>query len=124
MAKILLIEDDKFLQKVYTQQLQSQSGWTVVIADDGEIGLALAASELPNIILLDLIIPKKDGFTVLQELKANPQLANIPVIITSGLGQEADIKKGMDLGAVDYMSKSDSTMDIIVEKVQKNLPQQ
>jgi len=99
-AKILFIDDDNFLRKVYKSELTEQ-GYEVFLAADGEEGFKMAEEEDPDLIILDMIMPKKNGFEVLTELQDNPKTKNIPVVILSNLGQEDDVKKGLDLGAVD-----------------------
>ena len=118
--KILFIDDDNFLRKVYQAEL-SDHGYEVILAADGEEGLEKAALEDPDLILLDMIMPKKNGFEVLTELQRNPKTRNIPVIILSNLGQEDDKKKGIDLGAVDYLKKDSITLDILVDRVNQYL---
>jgi len=77
--------------------------------------------ERPDLILLDLILPKKNGFEVLQEIKANPALADIPVVILSNLGQESDIKRGMELGAADFLVKMEYSIDAVANKIREYL---
>ncbi len=118
--KILIVEDDKFLRDLITRKLQRE-GFNVVEAVDGEHGLKKIKEEKPDLILLDLILPGIDGFTVLAETKKDPGLALIPVIILSNLGQRDDIEKGLKLGAVDYLIKAHFTPGEIIEKVKKVL---
>jgi len=115
-AKILFVDDDNFLRKVYKSELGEQ-GYEVILAADGEEGLEKAQISDPDLIILDMIMPQKNGFEVLTELQSNPATSNIPVIILSNLGQEDDIKKGLDLGAVDYLVKDNITLAVIVDKV-------
>ncbi|MCH7828791.1 response regulator [Patescibacteria group bacterium] len=122
MAKILIIEDDRFLKELITQKVR-QAGYEVVGAMDGEEGLTLAGEELPNLILLDLILPTMDGFEVLRKLKEQEATKNIPVIILSNLGQKEDIDKGMQLGAIDYMVKAHFTPGEITEKIKSIVKQ-
>ena len=116
MSKILVAEDDKFLVKVYEAKL-TKAGFEAKIAQDGEEALEILKTFTPEIILLDLMMPKKDGFQVLAELKADPKLKGIPVIVTSNLSQPEDKKKAMDLGAKDYIVKSDTPIQDIIEKL-------
>lgn len=115
-AKILFVDDDNFLRKVYQSEL-SEQGYEVILAADGEEGLEKAQINDPDLIILDMIMPQKSGFEVLTELQSNPATKDIPVIILSNLGQDDDIKKGLDLGAVDYLVKDNITLSTIVEKV-------
>lgn len=116
MAKILLVEDDRFLIKaVYTKF--AQKGFEVVLANDGDEAISKAKMEKPELVLLDMVLPKKSGFEVLRELKSNPETSAIPVFILSNLAQDQDIQEGKALGAVDYIIKSNTSLSEIVEKV-------
>lgn len=120
MTKILVAEDDAALLKVYQAKL-SKVGFEVKVARDGdEVGLVLQ-DFTPDIILLDLVMPKKDGFDVLKELKESPKLKKIPVIVTTNLGQPEDKQKATALGAVDYLVKSDTPIQGIVDRVRQYL---
>lgn len=114
--KIVLVEDDEILAKVVYEEL-SEAGFDVFQAFDGEEGLELARSKNPDLLLLDLILPKKNGFDALEELKKSPVTHGIPVIILTMLGRDDDIKKGLRLGANDYIVKSQHAIGEIVEKV-------
>ena len=116
MSKILLVEDDRFLIKaVYTKL--TQKGFEVVLANDGDEAISKAKTEKPEIVLLDMVLPKKSGFEVLRELKGNPETASIPVFILSNLAQDQDIQEGKALGAEDYIVKSNTSLSAIVDKV-------
>lgn len=117
MKKILVIEDDKFLRELITQKLLKE-GYDVVEAVDGEKGVACLKKEKPDLVLLDLILPGIDGFEVLAKMKADPLMSKIPVIILSNLGQKDDIKKGLEMGANDYLIKAHFTPGEIIEKIQ------
>lgn len=114
--KIALIEDDEILSKVLCADL-TDAGFNVSQAFDGEEGLKLVKEKKPDLVLLDLILPKKHGFEVLEELKKSPDTNNIPVIILTLLGEDKDIKKGLQLGADDYFVKSSHAVAEIVEKI-------
>lgn len=114
--KIVLIEDDEVLAKVLYEELY-EAEFDVLQAFDGEEGLRMARSQKPDLVLLDLILPKKNGFDVLEELKKSPVTHNIPVIILTMLGRDDDIKKGLRLGANDYIVKSQHAVAEITEKV-------
>lgn len=120
MAKILVAEDDKFLSNAYRVKLD-KSGFDVVIARDGQEALDLMEKESPDILLLDLIMPNKDGFEVLQEMNDSGKIDEIPVIITSNLGQKEDIDKGKSLGVKDYIVKSDFSISDLVDKINSYL---
>lgn len=115
--KILLAEDDKFISKAYQDGLR-RAGHEVVAAFDGVEALQkLKEGFVPEIILLDLIMPEKNGFETLEELKQNNDLKNIPVIILSNLGQDTDIQRGRELGASDYLIKSNFSISEVIEKI-------
>jgi len=118
--KILLIEDDKFLLKLYSDKL-NREGFEVSMAITGEEGLGKVAAEKPDLVLLDIILPQKNGFDILSEIKLNPATKNIPVIILTNLGQDSDIKTGFELGAVDYLVKTDFSITKLPEIVRKYL---
>jgi len=116
--KIVLIEDDNILAKVIYEELE-EAGFEVDLAYDGQEGLKLVRSKKPDLVLLDLILPQKHGFDVLEELKESPATSDIPVILLTMLGRDDDIKKGLKLGANDYIVKSQHAIAEIVEKVEK-----
>lgn len=116
MKKILVVEDDKYLMNAYRVKL-TKSGFEVKMAMDGEEALAAIPSFLPDLVILDIVMPKKDGFAVLEEMKQHSEWKRIPVIITSNLGQKEDIDKGMQLGAKDFIVKSDIPIDDVVNKI-------
>ena len=118
--KILLAEDDKFLSTAMGDKL-AREGFAVLRASNGIDAVALAKAERPDLVLLDIIMPQKTGFEVLSELRLNPATRNIPVIVLSNLGQEADIKKARDLVAIDYLVKSDVEMKVVVAKIKEEL---
>ncbi len=120
MSKILLIEDDKFLRELIIQKL-GKEGYEVAEAPEGEGGLLKMKEERPDLVLLDLILPGIDGFEVLSRMKKDSDLASIPVIILSNLGQRDDVQKGIDLGAEDYLIKAHFTPGEIVEKIKITL---
>src|SRR5438552_16813691 len=103
--KVLVAEDDRFLRRAAEATLR-RHGFNVMTACDGEEALRLARQEFTDIILLDLIMPKLQGFDVLRELKQDPTTSSIPVIILSNLGQEQDSKVATEMGAVDYWVKA------------------
>ncbi|MDO8452414.1 MAG: response regulator [bacterium] len=115
MPKILLIEDDLPLLRMY-QVAFKNSGHVFITATDGQEGLDKIRKEKPDLVLLDLVLPKKHGFEVLKEAKDDPATAKIPVICLSVLHQQEDIDKCMALGAVDYFVKSDMAPEVVVSK--------
>jgi len=115
---VLLVEDDVFLASIYKTKFEME-GYKVSVADNGEVGLADAKKKKPDIILLDILLPKMDGFTVLEKLKADESTKKIPVILLTNLGQKDDVEKGLKLGAVDYLIKAHFKPSETVEKVRK-----
>lgn len=119
MKRILFIEDEQSLQKILGNRLE-QEGFEVSSALDGEIGLKLAKEKNPELILLDLVLPKKDGFQVLAELKADSKTKNIPVIVLTNLESGTDIQKILELGATTYLVKANYKLEDIVEKIKQS----
>jgi len=117
-TKIILIEDDKILAKVIFEELR-KADFNVIQVFDGNKALKIIRAEKPDLILLDIILPEKPGFEILEELKKSPDTKDIPVIIMSMLSNVEDIKKGLRLGADDYFVKSQHTVAEIIEKVRK-----
>ncbi|MDP3043155.1 MAG: response regulator [bacterium] len=118
--KILLIEDDSFLISMYTTKFELEN-FEVVAAEDGEKGLGLAAEEKPDIILLDILLPKMNGFEVLKELKNNKKTSQIPVILLTNLSQKNEIEQGLALGAQDYLIKAHFMPSEVMDKIKKVL---
>ena len=118
--KILVVEDDSILQKAIQEYLISD-GFVVFTASDGEEGLHLAQSKKPDLILLDIILPKKNGFEVIKEVKANPETNKIPVVLLTNLGSLNDIEKALALGASTYLVKSDYGLEEVSKKIKETL---
>jgi DNA-binding response OmpR family regulator len=118
--RILLAEDDRLLRKAAEATLK-RKGFTVFTAEDGEEAFRVAQAELPDLILLDLIMPKRQGFDVLRDLKGCPETARIPVIVLSNLGQERDIQQAMESGAVAYYVKANLSLEGLVKHVEEAL---
>ncbi len=114
--KITIVEDDEVLAKVLKEELD-EAGFDVSQAFEGEAGLATVKEKKPNLVLLDILLPKKSGFEVLEALKESPETRTIPVIMLTMLGSDDDIKRGLKLGANDYIVKSQHAVAEIVEKV-------
>jgi CheY-like chemotaxis protein len=119
--RVLLAEDDRFLRKAAGAMLRRQ-GFTVLTAEDGEEALRVARAETPDLILLDLIMPKMQGFEVLKALKRDPQTSPIPVVILSNLGQESDSQAARQMGALDYWVKANLDVEELVRRVEERLP--
>ena len=116
--KILIVEDEDILRNVLQERFEEEN-FSVFIAPDGKIALSLAKKNKPDIILLDILLPEVDGIEVLTSLKANDELSNIPVIMLSNLSEDQKIKQALELGAVDYLVKSQHPINEVVEKVNK-----
>ena len=114
--KILVVEDETFLVKIYNVKLKKE-GYDVTIATDGEQAVKLAEETKPDLILLDLILPKLNGFEALEQIKAIPALKKTPVVVLSNLGQDDDIKRAKSLGAVDYLIKANFSIQDVVQKI-------
>lgn len=120
MNHVLIVEDEEFLVRALKDNLESE-GHTVSVAMDGEAVFEQLKKKKPSLILLDLLLPKKNGFDVLSELKANPEWQLIPIIILSNLGEDSEIKRALDLGANDYFVKSQHPIQEVMEKVTEYL---
>ncbi len=114
--KIVIVEDEEILIKVLKEKFEKE-GFKVSLAADGVEAMSVIKKVKPEAVLLDLVLPKKDGFEVLEELKSNGDLKMIPVIILSNLGQDEEIKRALQLGAVDYLVKTQHPINEVVEKV-------
>ena len=122
MAKktILIIEDDESLVKLVQRAIGSHK-YQVRLALEANEGFDQALRQKPDLILLDILLPGQNGFECLQRLKEHPQTKEIPVIILSNLGQAEEIRRGLSLGAIDYLVKADFSIDEVVEKLEKHL---
>lgn len=118
--KILVIEDDTMLNKIYQMKL-GILGYQVAGAYDGEEGLKKIETEKPNIVLLDLMLPKKNGYEVLETVKQNLELSRIPIVLLSNLGQEEDVKRGLALGATDFLVKSNVKLETVINRIESIL---
>ncbi|MEK7510558.1 MAG: response regulator [Patescibacteria group bacterium] len=120
MKTILFIEDESAVQKAFSDML-TKEGFEIIPALDGEIGLRLATKKHPDLILLDLVLPKMDGFEVLKQLKGAAGTKTIPVIVLTNLEQMENIQQVLDLGATTYLVKANYTLQEVVEKIRKIL---
>lgn len=116
--KLLIIEDDASLIDIFKTAIDERK-FNLLFAADGDEGIKKAQTEIPNGIVLDILLPGKNGFDVLIELKNNQKTKKIPVIILSNIGQEDEIKRGLQLGADDYMIKADFTIDQVLNKIEQ-----
>ena len=120
---VLIVEDDQFIDTAYSSKFKHEN-IPAEIAIDGEaalIRLTDIIKEMPALILLDIMLPKKNGFEVLEAIKKDPRIKNIPVLLLSNLSQDADRIRGMELGASEYMVKSEQKIENLVTKVKRYL---
>jgi DNA-binding response OmpR family regulator len=120
MKTILFIEDESTLQKTFGEILK-QEGYEMISALDGEVGLRLAKTQKPDLILLDLILPRVHGFEVLKKLKEDKETKDIPVIVLTNLEGIEDLDRALELGATTYLVKAQYSLEEVVEKIKKAL---
>ena len=118
--KIVIVEDEEILLKVLKEKFE-KANFDVAVAVNGEEAMGIVKKFQPDVILLDLILPKKSGFEVLQEIKSDPELKQTPVIVLSNLGQDEDIKRALQLGAEDYIVKTQHPINEVIEKVKSRI---
>ena len=119
---ILLVEDDPFLSSILQLKLDKENFKTIRAADGEEaLNLLIEQGIKPDVILLDLILPKKNGFEVLETIRQDPTLEKLPVIIISNLGQPSDIDRGKSLGVIDYFVKARLSIEELVNKVKEEI---
>src|SRR5258706_12658817 len=116
--KIVIADDEQFIALAYQDGL-TRAGYQVFVANNGVQTLEQVKAHNPDLVLLDLIMPKKDGFAVLKEMKAAPEMANIPVLILSNLSQATDAEETKKLGAVDFIVKSDVWLQELIDRIKK-----
>lgn len=119
-AHVFVVEDDVFLANIYKTKFEME-GFKISMADNGETGLAEIKKKKPDIVLLDILMPKMDGFVVLEKLKADEATKNIPVILLTNLGQRDDVEKGLQMGAAGYLIKAHFKPSEVVDKVKEVL---
>lgn len=112
MPKVLAVDDDPVIQRLLEVNLEME-GYDVVLAGDGEEALAMARKHQPDVILLDVMMPKKDGWTVCAELREDPDLADVPVVFLSARAQDSDLERGVGLGANAYLTKPFDPIDLL-----------
>jgi DNA-binding response OmpR family regulator len=120
MNNILIAEDEDFLIQALQDNLAAE-GYTVEVARNGEEAIEKVEKKKPDLIMLDILMPKKDGFYVIEELKKNPKWKLIPIIVLSNLGEDTSIKKAIEMGADDYFVKSQHPIEEVIEKVKDYL---
>jgi two-component system, OmpR family, alkaline phosphatase synthesis response regulator PhoP len=113
MAQRILIADDEENIVISLEFLMKREGFEVLIARDGEQALEMIRAELPDLVLLDVMMPKKSGFEVCQEIKTDPQLRTVKILMLTAKGRETEIAKGLALGADSYVTKPFSTKDLV-----------
>ena len=118
MTRILIVEDEDFLMKALIDNFEAE-GFEVESAANGAAAVEHIEKRKPELVLLDLLLPRKDGFEVLREMKANPDWALIPVVVLSNLGGDEQIKRALEMGADDYFVKSQHPIEEVIEKVQE-----
>lgn len=118
--RILLVEDDDSLANVYTTRLEAE-GFTIMRVSNGEDALATVKQFQPHLVMLDIMMPKVSGFEVLDILRNSPDTMNLKVMVLSALGQEADKQKVMELGADDYLVKSQVVITDVVSRIRSLL---
>ena len=118
--KILVIEDDSVLQKAL-QEFLVEEGFEMFSALDGEEGIKMGKEKLPDLILLDIILPKKDGYEVLKELKSEEVTKKIPVVLLTNLGSLNDVEKAIEMGATTYLIKADYKLEEVANKIKEIL---
>ena len=120
MNHILIVEDEEFLIRALKDNLEAE-GWSVDTAFNGDEAMEVIRKKRPDLILLDLLMPKRDGFYVIEEVKKNPEWRLIPIVVLSNLGGDAEIKKALEMGADDYFVKSQHPIEEVIEKVKEYL---
>jgi len=120
MKTILFVEDEFTLQKTLGEVL-TKEGYQVISALDGEIGLRMAKEKKPDLILLDLILPKMNGFEVLKKIKEDGEIKDIPIIVLTNLEGMEDIQKALELGAATYLVKANYGLEEVLEKIKKTI---
>jgi DNA-binding response OmpR family regulator len=116
MKKILIVDDEEILRKIYSDRLTFE-GFTVETASDGEEALAKIRTSAPNLVLLDILMPKLNGLQVLEQINTDATLKAIPVIVLSNVANDDNIKKALSLGAKDYLLKTNFSPNEIINKI-------
>ncbi len=120
MNKILIVEDEKIMLNLLKEKL-AMEGYDVVTASDGEEGFLKIKEEFPDLILLDIIMPKMNGFEVMEKVRKNDKLRNIPIIVISNSGQPVEINRIKELGAKDWLIKTEFDPQEVLQKIKKQL---
>ena len=120
MKTILLVEDDQFLSVLMKNRLK-QEGFEVTLATNGSEALSVLENTVPDLVLMDIILPNQSGFEIMESIVANPKYGQVPIMIISNLGQPSDVARGKELGAVDYFVKAQTPIDELVRKIKEFL---
>jgi len=120
MSKILIVEDDPLISKMYSEKL-SRDGFQVDVAEDGLVGLDKLRKNTPNLLILDIMMPKMSGNELIIEMKKDPNLEKIPIIVLSNLTEGPDIEKAKNAGIAEYLIKSDLDPEDVSNSVKKYL---
>ena len=120
MKKILLIEDEEIMIDLLQRKL-TKEGYEISVARDGEAGLKVMKEVRPDLVLLDIIMPKKGGFEVMEEMGKDPELKKIPVIVISNSGQPVELNRAQKLGARDWLIKTEFDPQEVVDKVVRQI---
>jgi DNA-binding response OmpR family regulator len=121
--KVLIIEDDSYISDMYKIKFDSEN-FETIIARDGMEGIKFLEKEVPDIILLDIVMPQVDGFSVLKTIKKDKRLARVPVILLTNLSQKENVERGFELGANGYIIKAHFTPSEVVKKIKEILEKQ
>src|SRR3990167_10617220 len=119
MAKIIIVEDDKTIAEIYKQKIE-EGGHTVEVAEDVSAVATVAAAK-PDLVILDILMPKVNGLDILREIKANAQTSLIPVLLLTNVAEDASVAKGLQYGAYGYLLKSETTPDQVLPRVNMTL---
>ena len=120
LGKVLVVDDEEILRRIYADRL-SVEGFTVDLATDGQEALQKIEVSKPDLVLLDLLMPRVDGFQVLEALKNKPELSNIPVVVLTNVGQEENVQRALSLGAKDYLLKTSHTPNEVLQVVRSHI---
>ncbi len=120
MKQILLVEDDPFLIDIYTTKFK-ENGFSIEAASDGNQAIRVLSEKKPDLLLLDIVLPRVDGWEILRQIKVDEKLKDVPVVVLSNLGQKSEIDKAFALGAAKYLIKAHYTPSEVVAEVKKSL---
>lgn len=119
--EILMVEDDNFLREIFAKQLVSNTDYKFVGVNNAEEAFKYMEDNTPNIIILDLVLPRINGYEILEKIRSNPRTKDVPVIIFSNLYEKKDIERASELGIVDFMIKSNNSIEELIDRVKSIL---